>query len=149
MKEVAGQFWKTKRLHELNQQEWELLCDGCAQCCRIKYCDENTEEISITPVACGLLDIPSCRCTSYENRLELVDSCVKITPENVGELHWLPTTCAYRLVAEGKDLLDWHPLVSGDRFQMDKQGISAKGHVVSERDVNPEDLEYRAVKWVR
>lgn len=149
MKEQAGQFWKTKKLQELNQREWELLCDGCAQCCRIKYLNEDTDELSITPVACGLLDIPSCRCTNYENRLDLVDSCVKITPDNVANLHWLPTTCAYRLVAEGKDLFDWHPLIAGNRFQMDKEGISVKGHVVSERDVHPEDLEYRAVKWVR
>ena len=149
MESSPRQFWKSKRLDEMSQEEWEQLCDGCAQCCRIKFQNEDTGEVSVTPVACGLLDIPSCRCTNYENRLTLVDSCVKITPSNVLDLDWLPSTCAYRLIAEGRDLFDWHPLVSGGREQMDKQGISAKSQVVSERDVHPEDLEFRAVKWVR
>lgn len=149
MNQGTKAFWKSKRLEEMTDQEWELLCDGCAQCCRIKYRDESTGELAVTQVACGLLDIPSCQCTNYENRLRLVDSCVKITSNNVRELDWLPVTCAYRLIAEGKDLYDWHPLIAGDRAMMDKYGHSARSHVVSERDVHPDDLEIRAVKWVR
>lgn len=149
MTRPKSQFWKIKRLDEMSPEEWELLCDGCAQCCRIKFQNEDTGEVSVTPVACGLLDIPTCQCTNYENRLGLVESCVKITPSNVLELSWLPSTCAYRLIAEGSDLYDWHPLVAGNRQEMDRLRISAKSHVVSERDVHPEDLEFRAVKWVR
>ena len=141
-------FWRTKKLNEMSDEEWELLCDGCAQCCRIKFCDDDSGEISVTPVVCGLLDIPTCRCTHYESRLKLVESCIKVTPDNISDLTWLPETCAYRLVAEERDLYDWHPLIAGDRRKMDELGISVKEQVVSERDVHPEDLEFQAVRWV-
>ena len=145
----SGRFWEHKTLTEMSSVEWEKLCDGCAQCCRLKFHDEDTEELSVTPVVCGLLDIPSCQCTHYPQRHELVESCIRITPDNVGDLDWLPDTCAYRLIDEGKKLHEWHPLIAGDRKQMDALGISVIDQVVSERDVHPEDLEYQLVKWVK
>lgn len=142
-------FWRTKKLNELTVEEWESLCDGCAQCCRIRFRDEASGDVSETPVACGLLDLASCRCTHYEDRLRLVEDCIQVTPDNIASLTWLPDTCAYRLVAAGRDLYDWHPLIAGDRHRMDKLGISVRGQVLSERDVHPEDLEVQLVKWVK
>lgn len=142
-------FWRTKKLDAMTDKEWESLCDGCAQCCRIRYRDDVSGAVSETPVVCGLLDTSTCRCTHYEDRLRLVEDCIEITPENIGELTWLPDTCAYRLIAEGRDLYDWHPLVAGNRQEMDKLGISVKGKVLSERDVHPEDLEEQLVKWIK
>lgn len=140
-------FWETKRLDEMTSREWESLCDGCAQCCRLKFQDGDTGEITTTPVVCGLLDMRTCRCTHYEERHRLVDDCVELTTENVEQLEWMPETCAYRLLANGKKLFDWHPLISGDPKSVHKAGISVKGQVVSERDVDPEDLLAHVVKW--
>ena len=106
-------FWKTKPLEAMSPAEWESLCDGCGKCCMSKLEDEDTGEIYWTSVGCRLFDAGLCRCTDYEHRLERVDDCVRLTPENVRTITWLPSTCAYRLVAEGKDLFWWHPLVSG------------------------------------
>ena len=142
-----SRFWETKRLDEMSESEWESLCDGCAQCCRLKFQDAHTGEISVTPVVCGLLDIDTCRCTHYEDRHRLVEDCVELTLRNVEQLGWMPETCAYRLIANGKSLFDWHPLISGDLESVHRAGISVKSRVVSERDVDPEDLLSQVVKW--
>src|SRR5208282_2319513 len=107
-------FWKRKSLAKMTDSEWESLCDGCGRCCLAKLEDEDTGDIYFTDVGCRLLDGESCRCSDYRNRTKLVDDCVRLRPDNVGELNWLPPTCAYRLVAQGRDLYWWHPLVSGD-----------------------------------
>ena len=112
--EPAEPFWRTKKLAEMSAVEWESLCDGCARCCLNKLEYEDTGEIAWTDVACRLLDGDSCRCRDYRAPPERVADCVALTPENVPELDWLPPTCGYRLVAEGRDLYWWHPLVSGD-----------------------------------
>ena len=138
-------YWRTKSLEEMTRAEWEALCDGCARCCLIKLEDEETGEVAYTDIACRLLDIGTCRCTRYRRRLRLVPQCVELTPEEVRKLDWLPSTCAYRLVAEGRDLAWWHPLVSGDPETVHKAGISVRGRVVPER--RGDDPEDRIVTW--
>ena len=138
-------YWRTKTLEEMTRAEWEALCDGCARCCLIKLEDDDTGEIAYTDIACRLLDIGTCRCTRYRRRFRLVPQCVELTPEEVRKLDWLPSTCAYRLVAEGRDLAWWHPLVSGDPETVHKAGISVRGRVVPER--RGDDPEDRVVTW--
>lgn len=132
-------FWKRKSLPEMTSAEWESLCDGCGQCCQHKLEDEDSGQIAITNVVCRLLDTERCRCTRYSERNRLVPDCIVLTLENVGALRWMPQTCAYRLIAEGKDLEPWHPLVSGDPESVHKAGVSVRGRVISERDAG--DLE--------
>jgi len=133
-------FWKDKTLAELNREEWESLCDGCARCCVIKFEDEDSGRIYTTNVVCELLDIGRCRCTHYANRSTLVPTCLTLTPELIPQLSWMPATCAYRLISEGKDLPSWHPLVSGDPKTVHRAGISVRGKVVSAQNVDPDDL---------
>ncbi len=141
-------FWKTKSLEQMTNSEWESLCDGCGRCCLSKLEDADTGEIHFTHVGCRLLDAAACRCSDYENRSEKVDDCVRLTPENLREIDWLPPTCAYRLVADGRDLYWWHPLVSGDPNTVHAAGVSVRGRVrASEVDVPDNMLEDHIVKW--
>lgn len=142
---VTEKFWETKQLHELNQEEWEQLCDGCAQCCRIKLEDENTADVVVTPVVCKLLNLSSRRCGHYSERHQRVPSCVKLNAQNVHDFDWLPDTCAYRLRAAGKPLYDWHPLIAKDREAMVAAGVTVDGQVISELHVHPDDLIAYAV----
>mgnify|MGYP000048887454 CR=1 FL=1 len=132
-------FWQQKSLTDMSPDEWESLCDGCGRCCLNKLEDIDTGEIHSTSVACFLLDIPSCRCTDYQNRRDRVSECVLVTPANVEELNWLPDTCAYRLLARGQSLPDWHPLISGDPESVLEAGISVRHLAISE--LNVEDME--------
>lgn len=132
-------FWREKSLREMTRAEWESLCDGCGLCCVHKLEDEVTGETFPTNVACRLLDRHSGRCRDYRNRRAYVPECVRLTPEKVLELDWLPPTCAYLLLAEGKELAAWHPLVSGDPESVHRAGISVRGWTVSEDEVG--DLE--------
>lgn len=138
---MAQPFWKTKSLEDMTGPEWESLCDGCGKCCLSKLEDEDTGDIYFTSVACRLFDPDRCRCSDYQNRLSRVSDCVGLTPTNVRTISWLPSTCAYRLVAEGSDLHAWHPLVSGDPQSVHSAGISMRGRVTaSETDLaEPED----------
>lgn len=138
-------FWKSKRLDKMTRPEWESLCDGCAKCCLAKLEDEETGEIAYTNVACRLLDLGICRCTRYDERTRFVPDCVTLTPENVSQLRWMPSTCAYRLLAEGQDLPAWHPLVSGDPDSVHRAGISIRGRAVPEEKAD--DLENYIVTW--
>jgi uncharacterized cysteine cluster protein YcgN (CxxCxxCC family) len=126
-------FWRTKSLTEMTDTEWESLCDGCALCCLQKVEDEDTQEIFYTTVVCHLLDCNNCRCTEYETRTQLVPNCVKLRPEDVKSFHWLPPTCAYRLIDEGKELPDWHPLMSGKENSVIDAGASVL-HVYEVKD---------------
>jgi uncharacterized cysteine cluster protein YcgN (CxxCxxCC family) len=129
-------FWKTKTLEAMTAEEWESLCDGCGKCCMAKLEDEDTGDIYWTTVACRLFDAGRCRCGDYEHRLERVSDCVRLTPQNVRRLGWLPSSCAYRLVAEGRDLHWWHPLVSGRAETVHEAGISMLDRVtVSENEL--------------
>ncbi len=140
-------FWKHKKLNEMNRQEWESLCDGCAICCVQKIEDEDTGEIFFTNVACSLLDSESGRCGDYAHRCEKVPTCIQVTPDNAGELNWMPHTCAYRLLAEGRDLPQWHHLVCGDREGVHEAGVSIRGRVISEENVHPDDVANFVVEW--
>lgn len=141
-------FWQTKSLTEMSEEEWERLCDGCAQCCQLKFKVAGSPKYVITPVVCKLLDIDTCRCLSYENRHRLVSDCVEISPDNVDSLYWLPDTCAYKLIANGEALYDWHPLIAGDSQKMRDLGISVAHRAISERDIHPDDLATEVIKWV-
>ncbi len=150
MNKGAGEapFWRAKTLDEMSQDEWESLCDGCARCCLVKLEDEDTADIHFTDVGCRLLDAKTCRCRDYKRRNRRVLDCVRLTPTVVRSLTWLPVTCAYRIVAEGKDLPGWHPLVTGSPESVHQVGASVRGRVVaSEDDMAQELWPNRIVKW--
>jgi len=141
-------FWRVKSLDAMTEAEWESLCDGCARCCLVKLEDEETGEIAYTDVGCTLLDPSGCRCRNYPERQALVPDCVRLSPSTVRSLSWLPPTCAYRLVAEGRDLYWWHPLVSGDPATVHAAGISVRGRVAGpEEDFTVRELLDRIVIW--
>ena len=140
-------FWREKTLQEMSQAEWESLCDGCAKCCLLKLEDEDTGEFHYTDVACRLLDHQTCRCIDYKNRKQKVPDCVVLTPKKIASLKWMPSTCAYRLISEGKDLFPWHPLISGDAGSVHDHNVSVLGKIVAEKDIPEEDLEFRIVDW--
>lgn len=141
-------WWMTKTLEEMSAQEWESLCDGCGLCCLHKLEDEDDGTVYTTDVACELLDCATARCSDYPNRQKRVPGCTVLRPEDVAHFHWLPPSCAYRLVAEGRPLPDWHPLVTGDPDSTRKAGRSVAGRCVSEREVDPGDLEDHIILWV-
>jgi len=139
-------FWRRKKLAEMSRAEWESLCDGCAKCCLVKLEYEDTGQVDHTDISCRLLDTQSCRCGDYPNRHKLVPDCLALTAKRVRRLRWLPSTCAYRLVNEGRDLYWWHHLVSGDPETVHEAGISARGRVVSEDNAGAP--EHHIVDWV-
>jgi len=134
-------FWESKSLEEMTRDEWESLCDNCGKCCLQKLQNDFTEEIFYTNIVCHLLDQDACRCTKYEERSVLVPTCVTMKPEDARNLDWMPSTCAYRLLANDQPLPEWHPLIVGNRDEMIKQEIPITGKVVSEDDVPEEDWE--------
>lgn len=140
-------FWREKPLAAMNSQEWESLCDGCGRCCLNKLEDWDSGEIAWTNVGCQLLDGHACRCRDYENRQATVPDCVALDAAKVRELTWLPPTCAYRLVGEGRDLYWWHHLVSGDRETVHDAGISVRDRTVSEVGMELEDYEEYVTEW--
>lgn len=139
---LRPQFWERVPLKNLAPKEWEALCDGCGKCCLNKLEDADTGEVAFTRIACRLLDDETCTCAHYEARKTLVPECVVLTPRNIGEIaYWMPATCAYRLLYEGKPLFDWHPLVSGDPDSVHRAGVSVRGWTIPEFDVPVEDWE--------
>lgn len=138
-------FWKTVPLARMTTEQWESLCDGCGRCCLHKLRDEDTEELSFTDVSCRLLDTTTCRCRKYPTRRDFVPDCVSLTPDTLAEIDWLPPSCAYRRLQEGKDLAWWHPLVSGTPETVHTAGVSVRGRAVDERRAGM--LEHHIVEW--
>jgi uncharacterized protein len=141
-------FWEHKRLVDLDADEWEALCDGCGRCCLLKIEDEDSGRLFYTSVVCEYFDNDRCRCTHYADRQLLVPDCIKVTPRVAATQKWLPETCAYRLLAEGKSLYDWHPLISGNRNSVHAAGISVRDKVVSEQHVHPDELPEHLAHWL-
>jgi uncharacterized cysteine cluster protein YcgN (CxxCxxCC family) len=140
-------FWETKALSEMTTQEWESLCDSCGKCCLLKLEDEDSGQVHYTRVACRYLDQRKCRCTVYSKRQRLVPTCVKLRPDELDALLWMPSTCAYRLLHEGRPLPIWHPLIAGSRQAMKESGNTVTGRVISEDFVHEEGLIEHIVQW--
>jgi uncharacterized cysteine cluster protein YcgN (CxxCxxCC family) len=135
----ARPFWERKSLAELTPAEWESLCDGCGLCCLVRFEDEITGEVTPTRVACRLFDAHACRCRDYSARRAQVPDCIKLTPGNVAKLKWMPKSCAYRRLSEGRGLAPWHPLVSGDPESVHAAGVSIRGQTISEAALEDPD----------
>ena len=144
-------FWQTKSLEQMTVREWESLCDGCGLCCLIRFEDEESGEIIPTRAACRLFDDGACRCSDYANRKAQVPDCVKLTPYNIEDLPWMPLSCAYRRLHEGKPLPLWHPLITGDPESVHRAGVSVRGQTISEATLaEPEDaIDYSAHDLLR
>lgn len=142
---MDNDFWRHKSLSEMSREEWESICDGCAKCCLEKIEDDDTGEIFYTDVACRLLDVESCRCSNYSHRQLFVADCVSLRPGNVLELPWIPPSCAYRRLAEGRGLAPWHPLVCNDPEAVHQAGVSVRGRAVPQALAG--DLEDHIVDW--
>lgn len=141
-----NKFWEVKSLAEMTTQEWESLCDGCGKCCLIKLEDEDSGEIAFTSVVCDLIDLDTCRCTRYSERCTLVPECIDLKQHDFAEYNWLPSTCAYRLLTDGKPLPDWHPLVSGTTESVKEVGVSISSYAVKESQVD--DFEDHIIEWL-
>ena len=146
---MTSEFFWLKPLAQMSPQEWESLCDGCGRCCLIQLEDEDTQERLFTDYVCRFSNLDDCSCDEYAKRNEYVPHCVHLSPENVGELEWMPQTCSYRVLHLTGDLPSWHPLKVGNKKEMEKQGISVQGKVRSELEVQCEDDWFEhIIKWV-
>ncbi|KUF11065.1 YcgN family cysteine cluster protein [Pseudoponticoccus marisrubri] len=139
---LAPRFWERKPLRQMSSREWEALCDGCGKCCLNKLEDEETGEVALTRVACRLFDDTTCRCAQYEIRHQFVPECIVLTPGNIAShAYWMPETCAYRLLYEGRPLYDWHPLISGRAESVHEAGVSMQDRTVPEFEIAEDDWE--------
>ena len=139
---LAPRFWERKRLSQMTPREWEALCDGCGKCCLNKLEDEDTGQVALTRVACRLFDDTSCRCAQYEIRHQFVPECIVLKPDTIDtHAYWMPRTCAYRLLWEGKPLFDWHPLISGSSESVHKAGVSMQHRTVAEFEIDEDDWD--------
>ena len=141
-KSLRPRFWETIALSKLTPREWEALCDGCGKCCLNKLEDADTGQVELTCISCRLLDGDTCLCTSYETRRDYVPECISLTPKNIDKhAYWMPQTCAYRLLWQGKPLPEWHPLITGDAETVHAAGVSMRGKTVNELTVDDDDWE--------
>ncbi|MGR3540404.1 MAG: YcgN family cysteine cluster protein [Hasllibacter sp.] len=144
---MRERFWERHALGDLTREEWEALCDGCGKCCLNKLEDAETGEVHLTRVACRLFDGETCHCMDYANRKRHVPECIVLTPRTLGRhAYWLPRTCAYKRLHEGRRLPDWHPLVTGDPGTVHRAGVSARGWTVPETEVDEDDWDEMLVE---
>ena len=141
------EFWETKKLTEFTKEEWESVCDRCGKCCLLKLIDQDTEEVHYTTVSCHLLNTKNCECSNYEKRKSIVPDCIKLSPENLNQLHWMPNSCSYRLLNEGKSLPVWHPLIQNSRNKMDSENHSIINKVISEEKINKKYIGNYIFDW--
>lgn len=157
-------FWQEKTLAQMTRTEWESLCDGCAKCCLHKFIDDEkiTPEQELTPttqihegeqmvysnIACHLLNDKTCQCSQYQKRTKLVPDCVQLTQDNLDDVFFMPPSCSYRRLQEGRGLPSWHPLLhKGKKSAMHKAGMSVRGKIVKDDDVELEYFEDYIVTW--
>ena len=140
--------WWEQPIEALDRDQWEALCDGCAKCCLHKLEDEDTGEVFYTKVRCQYLNESTCRCGDYSRRSILVPNCIHLEQGSVGDLDWLPSTCAYRLRAANQPLPEWHYLVSGSRETVHSAGASIRGRAISDEYVHPDGYDEHIVTWV-
>ena len=141
-------FWEEKTLSQLSQTEWESLCDGCGKCCLNKIEYEGESKIFFTNVSCKLFNIETCRCSDYKNRLNKVKDCIKLSIDNLNYLDELPDTCAYRLIANGEKLKDWHHLISGSKETIHETKNSVRKKVINEKYIKESELDNYIIKWI-
>ena len=135
-------FWEKVPLTKMSRPEWEALCDGCGKCCLNKLEDEDTGQVALTNVACRLLDDQTCQCSQYPIRHNFVPECIVLSPDNMEQnLYWMPETCAYKLLWNGRPLPEWHPLKTGDPESVHKAGVSMRGRTVPEFEVDDDEWE--------
>ena len=144
---MENKFWETKNLIDMNENEWESLCDKCGKCCVIKLEDFDTQEVHYTNVSCKLLCEKSASCKDYENRKSIVPDCIILSPDNLKDLKWMPETCAYKLLNEGKNLPYWHPLLSGNDKEIVNSGNSVKNRVTNENEIKIKNLPDYIFNW--
>ena len=144
---MGNKFWETKNLIDMNKNEWESLCDKCGKCCVIKLEDFDTQEVHYTNVSCKLLCEKSASCKDYENRKSIVPDCIILSPDNLKDLKWMPETCAYKLLNEGKNLPYWHPLLFGNDKEMVNSGNSVKNRVTNENEIKIKNLPDYIFNW--
>ncbi len=141
-------FWEEKSLDAMSDEEWESLCDGCGRCCLHKLVNDETHDVFYTRVACALLHPETGQCTRYHDRLSEVEDCLDVRRMNASELAWMPRSCAYRRLSEGKPLLEWHPLITGDPSTVIAAGITVAGKTISENSIDVDQLEAEIIEWV-
>lgn len=158
---LTEKFWETKSLMEMSDAEWEAVCDGCAKCCLNKFIDDEDEDaegptdfiregetVHFTNIACQYLNSNKCECDCYELRTVLVPDCVKLTKDNLKDIFFMPTSCSYRRLQEGRGLPSWHPLLNGGKKSlMHKKQMSVRNKTISERAVSIDDFEDHIVTW--
>ena len=142
MSTLRPRYWEDTPLTRMTRGEWEALCDGCGKCCMNKLEDEDTGEVVLTRVACRLFDDTTCQCSQYPIRHQFVPECIVLKPTNMdANLYWMPETCAYKLLWQGKPLFDWHPLISGDPQTVHDAGVSMQSRTVPEFEIHEDDWE--------
>jgi hypothetical protein len=144
---LRARYWEDTPLSRMTRKEWEALCDGCGKCCLNKLEDADTGEVALTRVACRLFDDATCRCAHYEGRHKFVPECISLSAKNLeSHLYWMPETCAYKLLWEGRPLYDWHPLISGDPETVHRAGVSVRGETLPEATVDEDDWEDHVIE---